>query len=232
MEKTFFFLIVLISNLSCSNNTLIDERDDNVYNTIRIGNKIWMLENLNYNMDNQGSFFYPNSMLNIDSDKLNEALDFYEIDKLSIAGLSDTSVLKRFNFHLDSIMKKYPKGWRYYTLEASRKACPEGWRIPNNEDWLELNSYSETNEIAKLQLDWIGLWSNQFNPILDIRLGDYFGDERGCAYWSSTEYTNEFYLVRFSNDHTIIIDKEKIIANSVHDMNQLGVCIRCIKDAN
>lgn len=232
MKKFLIFAFVSIYCTSCSNNTFKDERDNNVYKTIKIGNKIWMLENLNFNLDNQGSYFYPSRMLSIDSNKLNEALAFYRIEKNSIKGLNDTNILKKFNHHLDSIMRKYPKGWRYYTFEAAKKACPPGWHIANNEDWLELNSFSKTNEIAKLQLDWIGYWKKKYtsNPIIEIRLGDYFGDKRGCTYWSNTETLNEINIVDISSDNIIRINNIKNKPRNEGDVEVFAASIRCVKD--
>jgi len=231
MRKFHFFAFVLILCTSCSTNSFKDKRDDKVYKTIKIGNKIWMVENLNFDLDNQGSYLYPDRMLNVDSAQLKEALEFYQIDKKLISGLNSLDNLKKFNPHLDSIVKKYPDGWRYYTTEAAKKACPEGWRIPNNEDWMELNSFSKTNEIAKLKLDRMSLWKiNYNNPILEIRLGDYFGDERMCLYLSSSETLHEICIAEVDKSNVIGINPQKIKRED--EKKQLAFCVRCVKDAN
>lgn len=231
MKKLLFFACVSIICTSCSKNSFKDERDNKVYKTVKIGNKIWMTENLNFDLDNQGSLFYPDRMLKVDSTELDEALAFYHIDKKTISGLSGIGMLQKFNSYIDTIVKKYPNGWRYYTLEAAKKACPAGWRIPNNEDWLELNSFSKTNEIANIQLDWVGYWKKNYNnPILEIRLGDYFGDERGCMYWSGSKTSNEISIAEVSDNNRISINTENIKSDRKDEMNQIAFCIRLVQD--
>lgn len=98
--------------------------------------------------------------------------------------------------------------------------------MPNNQDWEELNSTSNANAFAKISLDSVSYWKNNYqNPILEIRLGEYFGDELGCVYWSSSETSEKINLVTI-NDKSLSIESEDKGTN----INDVGFCIRCVKD--
>jgi uncharacterized protein (TIGR02145 family) len=76
--------------------TFTDNRDNNVYNVIQLGNLKWMAENLRFDA---GGGSVP--------------------------------------FTSDNILKPEKFGF-FYTYETAKNACPSGWRLPSDEDWLDL----------------------------------------------------------------------------------------------
>jgi uncharacterized protein (TIGR02145 family) len=61
-----FFLILLFFSSSCSDendsNTFIDSRDGQVYKWVRIGDQIWMAENLNFKPDSEPWVYNNNDL--------------------------------------------------------------------------------------------------------------------------------------------------------------------------
>ena len=102
---------------SCSNadEPLTDPRDGKVYKTVKIGNQVWMAENLNYDLE--GS-------------KTNDSLD------------KDGSIYGR-----------------YYTLEASKNACPEGWHLPSYDEADSLIIFVGNEDVAGWHLKSTSGWA-------------------------------------------------------------------------
>lgn len=115
---------------------------------------------------------------------------------------------------------------KLYTWEAALNVCPEGWKLPSQSDWEDLqkyiseNGYEDATGVALKSISgWQassskGLWapfngSDEFG-FNALASGDYTGgvygsQSRSTAYWSNTtltkdgnEYTYVWHL-RFSN---------------------------------
>lgn len=102
--------------INCSNadEPLVDERDGKTYRTVKIGDQVWMAENLNYDV--------PGSAVN------------------------------------DSIDKDGSKYGRYYSLEQSKVACPEGWHLPSVTEAHELFRSAGGEDIAGWKLKTASGW--------------------------------------------------------------------------
>ena len=48
--STLILLFTILFFVACNDNSFIDPRDGQKYKTVKIGNQIWMAENLNYEM--------------------------------------------------------------------------------------------------------------------------------------------------------------------------------------
>jgi len=147
-----------------------DKRDNNEYKWVKIGNKIWMAENLNY-YTTSGSWCYDNKESNC-----------------NIYG-------------------------RLYNWETAKKACPDGWYLPNDEEWTELerqlgmsinesmkSGYRGTDEGSRLKETGLRHWkapnkgaNNEtgFSALpggFRHYNGNYINVGYDALFWSSSEY--------------------------------------------
>ena len=113
---------------------------------------------------------------------------------------------------------------RLYSWEEAMSACPEGWHLPNDQEWMSLiNYYGGTNYAGK-QLKEGG--SSKFNAQLSgyRDKAGYFGKiDESAYYWSSTEQNKDYASF-------------KGIYKSVDNLGTYtypkpdGFSVRCVKD--
>lgn len=113
--------------------------------------------------------------------------------------------------------RNLPKYGRLYTLAGAQAACPEGWHIPSDEDWQELERVlgMSANDAAKS--DWRGniahnMFSTQGDECdLNLLLGGYYTENINMGrspwrfmgvyayYWTNsldTDKMGEYYFCR------------------------------------
>lgn len=98
--------------------TFTDQRDNSVYRYRTIGTQNWMLDNLNYlpavNPDNEESDSVPH---------------YY------VLGYDGNDVVAAKNHDY------YKTYGVLYNWEAAKKACPQGWHLPSDDEWTTLERY-------------------------------------------------------------------------------------------
>jgi uncharacterized protein (TIGR02145 family) len=210
-----------VSFLGGPNGTFTDHRDGKIYKWVRIGDQVWMAENLNYNAGGD-SWCYDNNSSNCDT----------------YGRLYDWATAMQG----DSSSNNNPSG--------VQGICPDGWHLPSDEEWKELEmqlgmSQSEadnvyrrgTNEGSKLagndflwdsgdltsdsEFDTSGFAAfpggDRTNDGNFLRIGSH------GYWWSSTEssYTNAWY--RNLNYDYISVYREDA-------GKELGLSVRCVRD--
>jgi len=95
---------------------LVDKRDGKKYRTVKIGEQVWMAENLNYKIE--GSKCYGEGGK---AGFRNEILSAEEVQK-----------------NCDKYGRLYAWDWN-----PDMKLCPQGWHIPNNAEWNKLYRFAD-----------------------------------------------------------------------------------------
>ena len=209
---------------------LLTDIDGNRYKTIQIGAQTWMAENLKTSRYKNGN-------------PIPEVTDAVTWANLS-TGASCW-------YNNDSIVHACPYGklYNWFTVVNNSGLCPQGWRIPTDEDWMTLereigmpeSELSMTGDRgASLQIggkmkstsdDWLspnlGASNSSGFSIVPTGFrypnGDFYVYLTMTAFWSSTQFSGESAYDRiFSKDYSGIgrSNGAKVDALSV----------RCVKD--
>jgi uncharacterized protein (TIGR02145 family) len=124
-------------NTSNTDGTLTDA-DGNQYSTIQIGAQVWMAENLKTTKYNDGTPIRnvtdDNQWANLDTGDTG-AWSYYDNDTANDA--------------------LYGKLYNWYAV-GTKKLCPKGWHIPDNEDWDALATHLGGNFVRRGTDDYIG----------------------------------------------------------------------------
>lgn len=186
-----------------------DSRDGKLYSKIKIGNQIWMSENLKYS----DSATYTGGCIN-----------------RSVEHCSRVGRLYYWAEAIDSVgfFSTRGKGCGYGTTCSTkysvRGVCPEGWHLPDSSEWEILfktvGGKSEAGIMLKNHMGWISN-GNGANVVGFSALPDY-GTQ--ALFWSSSEYDSNsayFMLLKYN-------DKDAYIGHNAYKSDEFYV--RCIKD--
>lgn len=179
---------VRISSSSSENSLLMDSRDGQTYKTVKMGDQWWMAENLNY------ALLQPTEDLDSSS--------FCQRDSLEYCDIFGRLYLK--SAAMDSAGTWSDGGLKcgYYSdcspKEPVRGVCPEGWHLPNDDEWEALFAVVGDSSLVPLALKSSTLW-DKIDGGVDAfgfavlpagcrrGLGDYYSIGYSTSYWSATE---------------------------------------------
>ena len=204
------------TNTSSKINGTVTDIDGNVYKTVKIGNQIWMAENLKTSRYNNGTAI-PNVM------------DYNEWKNLKTGAYCYYD-----NFYSNNEI--YGKLYNWYAVNTG-KLAPEGWHVPSDKEWKELVDYLGGENIAGTgsKMKVINYWNTpnygatNSSGFTGLPAGErnytgiFSSIGKLCHFWSSTE-------VDTSNAWTRRLSYYYSNASRVSIYKKLGFSVRCIKD--
>jgi len=196
--------------------------EGNVYRTVQIGGQIWMAENLNVNHFRDGSLIV-NITDNAEwSSTTSGAFSYYSNDKN----------------HVDI----YGTLYNWYAVNGDidgdgikdKELAPEGWHIPTDEEWTELENYLGGSSIAGMKLKSTNGWFSDGNGTDDVgftalpggyRLNNDYYNYQGyrTLFWSATEYYSSLAWYR-----RLYFSSSDVYRNYYGKEN--GFSVRCVRD--
>ena len=204
MNAIFLFIALSFSANSQTTGTFTDSRDGKTYKTVKIGQQIWMAENLAYKDNGGGCWAYNNNVNNV---KKYGYLYLWEVaaeDKVCPSG-----------WHLPSD-KEWKKLIDYLGGEDNAPI-----KLSSKNFWIDKN-INATNSSGFTAIPSGGR---------DFRKGEFLGIGESCGWWSSTIYDINNYgevssaiALDFSYDHN------EWDTNIEQYKAENALSVRCIKD--
>lgn len=218
---------------TCEYGSVKDDRDGQIYKTVKIGDQWWMAQNLNYEMEN--SFCADDS------------------------SCAKYGRLYTWGAVMDSAAQ-WSEGGKGCGVNSDcspsfpvRGVCPSGWHVPSRDEWINLRAaiieYGPDAKALKSTDGWIGGWVNMGGGVVAYdSLGvngkgtDSFGftalpagywdgsafrdDGLATYFWSSSE--KEYEKTVHARYLTVVMNNSMMEGLS----KSKGLSLRCVKDAD
>ena len=236
------------SNLSSSGfgpvsfGEITDERDGHVYKTVKIGEQIWMAENLNYAYPKQDSSSDSVSWCyNNEPDNCAKYGRLYTWEAVMDCYTQFGDDKKNCGSYHASKAKDYDYGMDYRT----QGVCPKNWHVSSYGEWGSLFFY-----VYKLGFEYFSAfkstigWANEENGTDTLGFGilpagiyssSFGGIGTGTAFWTTWQMSNTVPL----NDYGAIKEWDTACSYSFDSQGgdeidypkSWGLSVRCVKDA-
>ena len=206
---------------NCEYGTLTDSRDGQTYKTVKIGDQVWMAENLNIAAPN--SYCYHDS-----AEYCSKYGRLY-----NWAGAMDAEG----KWSTNSVNCRY-------TGECSptypvRGACPEGWHLPDSTEWGKLLTAVGGLDVAAKMLKSTSGWQDCEEE--NCNGTDVYGfsalpagymDRYGSAFTYCEGVSTGFYTstqVDKNDAYRVYLYRNNVV-NFTSDIKAAGFSVRCVKD--
>lgn len=237
-EKTFnidlckFYLNQLDSLANIIEYGTATDIDNNTYKTVKIGNQWWFAENLKTTMYNDSTDIPYIGGAYTDNEK------WTNIASPAYCWLKGDEGYKN----------KYGALYNWYTVETD-KLCPQGWHVPTDKEWKQLEIYLGMTKAEADDTDWRGAsvgkklksindWrhfnsinfgNNQsgFNALPGGSRsgydGSFFFSGDNSKWWSSTYFGNDEVWIRYLD-----YISDEVVRD--HRERRSGYYVRCVKN--
>ncbi len=208
--------IQIINSGSTTGNALIDV-DGNGYDTVKIGNQVWMKQNLKVK-------HYRNGVI------------IPKVTNSSQWGNLATSAYCWYNNDSVTYNNAYGLMYNWFTVVDSNKLCPSGWHIPDNEEWTCLYNYiggasmggalkdtgnthwSSPNSGATNATDFTALPGGTRSDI------GMYSQINGVGYWWTSTLANS------NTSYTHYLNYNDSATHNINYFRKRGLSVRCISD--
>ncbi len=208
----------------------VTDIDGNEYETVKIGDQWWMAENLKVTHYRNG-------------DPIPHVTDGTEWSNLSSGAYCEHG-------NSSDNVATYGLLYNWYAVDDSRNIAPEGWHVPSDAEWKQLEMYLGMSQSEADDYGWRGtnegsqlagqadLWedgslennaefgTSGFNALPAGYRYNYGGFDdmgNGAYFWSSSEYTSHSAWSRYMGCNSSEVSR--------YDGNERdGFSVRCVRD--
>jgi len=194
------------------------------FKEVKIGNQIWMVENLNVDKFRNG-------------DSIPEAKTIKEWKKAA----KEQKPVWCYHDNDPANGAKYGKLYNWYALKDPRGLAPEGWHVSSAEEWVQLIEFLGGQSVAGIKMKSTGGWPDNENGTNE---SGFYGLPGGVRYdngshsytkgypsnigntgywWTSTQNRSDDAWHRLLQNNTGYVNIGTSYKGS-------GLAVRCIKD--
>ncbi len=200
-------------------NETVTDIDGNIYNTIKIGTQVWMVENLKTTKYRNGDPIANITYRPAWSDLNSGAYCWYNND-------------------LRTYKSAYGALYNWFSVSDSMNIAPIGWHVPSEAEWITLIDYLGGEFVAGGKLKESGLthWMNPNAGATNYSgftaLPSSFRLFDGTFIWIGGESSRWWSSTSFDSDNAWYIDLyfNKAYASLHSWVKQSGFSVRCIRD--
>lgn len=199
---------MLITAISFSQ---VTDYDGNVYNTVTIGNQIWLKENLQ-------SLHYA------DGTEITEVWAYNDNEN---------------NVPIYGRLYTWNGAMNYNTVQGAQGVCPDGWHIPTHAEWTDLGLFLGGNSVAGGKMKSIGTqyWQSpntgatNESGFTGLPAGEWDSSNNywlmgvAAVIWSSTQTSSTFARYR-----SLSYDNAELL--SLNYLKNFRYSVRCIKNSS
>ena len=214
---------------NCEYGTLTDDRDGQTYKTVKIGDQVWMAENLNYRYIQQTD----------DGAEEDSSSYCYNDDPANCAKYGRLYLWSAAMDSAGIIPGNTANGCGYWDNcnlgnVKVRGVCPEGWHLPDTTEWNALFNAVGGKETAGIMLKSTEGWKKNGNGSdsyffsalpagYRYYAGDFYRESSGANFWSSTQNNSLFayHMYLYYDDDNAYLGGET---------KRNGFSVRCLKD--
>lgn len=213
--KPLFRNLIILSflvTLSCTGE--YKDQEGNSFKTVKIGDQVWMAENLNVTHFRNGEEV-PTGKSSTDWQSMSEA------------GLP----MWCNQGNDPELSKKYGRLYNWYAVNDPRGLAPKGWHVATDEDWKKMTDYYGGEVFAAVKIRSTGSTGTGKSESGFTGLpagackgnGAYYGFGTSAIWWTSTEINGQYAWMRQLNYIYCNI-------SSLDESKLYGFSVRCVKD--
>jgi uncharacterized protein (TIGR02145 family) len=197
----------------------VSDVDGNSYNSVKIGDQVWVTKNLSTTRFNNNT----------------------EIPFVSGSMNWDPLSTPAYCWYFEGVWQPWCKDnygalYNWYAVNTG-KLCPAGWHVPTNSEWNKLFKYLGGPSVAggKLKAEGTVLWADPNAGATNesgftglpggLRLGNQFHGDREQGYWWSADQVDQFYIIV----NNINFRTGALGASNLY-LKNYGFSVRCLKD--
>ena len=235
----FIVAMIVLAMYACSteepkkptdatSSTFTDSRDGNVYKYVKIGNQIWMAENLRY---------LPRVVGPSTGSQTTPYYYVYGYDGTSVADAKATTNYTTYGVLYNWTATMDGEASSTTNPSGIQGVCPAGWHLPSDAEWAGLTNYLGGTSVASGKLKETGTthWASPNTGATNetgftalpggyrSNNGTFNNIGNGGYWWSATEdgAADAWYRSMYTNTSNVL---------SYYLSKEVGFCVRCVRD--